>query len=809
MKMHQQRIIVLGAGASGLACARELTQRGHEVLVVEARSRVGGRLKGEYLELGTSHPNQTPNGGEKSDTNSHPVDLGGALIHGITQNPVHAITTQMGVPLHIISDYCLLLDENGWPFDPKVDEKISNLFNECLDITFQRAEQDKESNLSFGELFDEVCREKGVNPDNPLLKWHQANLELPSGADFHELGYRWNDDEPYGFTGDHAAVEPSWRFVMERLADGLNIMYQSPVTQINIVLPDGTCPASIKTQRKREDLPNEPKEEGDESKYAKGKPPPPTRRSKPTSALASPTRFSRRLRGDDVNVRRSARSNKGIIKNLQIKDAGSLCYDDPSKKSERGKRKRKAGGNLGRAKGEPPSSTVQITLQNGTVLAANALVCTLPLGILKIPEGKPGHVRFVPPLPKQKHSAIDQLGCGLLNKCAMTFSSVFWQDSDFLGLAERTHSYLVLNAMKYTQKPILIFMYGGSFAKELESWTDTEIVEDCLAVLKKICGKDVPSPVDYCVTRWGKEQFSRMAFTYIPPGVNGSKELSIMSEAIEDPALPNKPLVMFAGEHTTPYHPSTMHGAFLSGIREAYRYDLFVEPALNGHLEFEGEEKLYEHTFPTRRVYKTAKTSKYGTLAVAQSAAPVSPSKIRSRRRRFAGMTLRKQPKKIFETPPSSPKKNTMKTPDGSAKSRRSQRSLSAKKKNGMLESPNNLTVNEIAFEKKRLINELEDRTLLRSLESYGRDCALLRSQIVPVYGSSRKRSADQIRSRWQNLMTRPIRPEVWKEWVAKNIALTPKDNGLQMVSSKSSSKEFGNVRRSKREAKARTLVDI
>jgi hypothetical protein len=393
----------------------------------------------------------------------------------------------------------------------------------------------------------------------------------------------------------------------------------------------------------------------------------------------------------------------------------------------------------------------------------------------------------------------------------MSFPNVFWQDSDFLGLAANTHSYLVLNAMKYTQKPILIFMYGGSFAKELESWTDSEIVEDCLGVLKKICGMDVPTPVDYCVTRWGQEQFSRMAFTCIPPGVDGPKQLAALSEVIEDPIRPNKPLIMFAGEHTTPYHPSTMHGAFLSGIREAYRYDLYVEPDLNGYLEFEANDKLYEHTFPTRRVYRNRKNAKATKEATASSAAAsaASESQIRSRRRRFAGMALRKQPKKILDTPPTAFKKSGPMTPDSSVKSRRSQRSLSAKKADATA-SPDERTESEIEQDKKRMINELEDRTLLRSLESYGRDCNLLRTQIVPVYGSTRRRSVDQIRSRWQQLVTRKKRPEVWKSWEAKKVVPAPRENKVQRpASDKSTKEELENVRRSKREVKPKVLLDF
>jgi monoamine oxidase len=46
-------VVVVGAGLAGLAAARRLVAGGHEVRVVEARERVGGRTEGLVLDDGT------------------------------------------------------------------------------------------------------------------------------------------------------------------------------------------------------------------------------------------------------------------------------------------------------------------------------------------------------------------------------------------------------------------------------------------------------------------------------------------------------------------------------------------------------------------------------------------------------------------------------------------------------------------------------------------------------------------------------------------------------------------------------------
>ena len=75
-------VIVVGAGAAGVAAARGLAALGVRVAVLEARDRVGGRLVTVSLR-------------------GHAVDLGGHWLHAGPINPLVRLGTQRGEPLRV------------------------------------------------------------------------------------------------------------------------------------------------------------------------------------------------------------------------------------------------------------------------------------------------------------------------------------------------------------------------------------------------------------------------------------------------------------------------------------------------------------------------------------------------------------------------------------------------------------------------------------------------------------------------------------------------------------------------------------
>src|SRR5437588_9650711 len=78
--MHETDVVVIGAGAAGVAAARRLADARVRVVLLEARDRVGGRA-------------WTFHAGE------HALDLGCGWLHSADANELAAIAPQLGFPV--------------------------------------------------------------------------------------------------------------------------------------------------------------------------------------------------------------------------------------------------------------------------------------------------------------------------------------------------------------------------------------------------------------------------------------------------------------------------------------------------------------------------------------------------------------------------------------------------------------------------------------------------------------------------------------------------------------------------------------
>lgn len=207
-----------------------------------------------------------------------------------------------------------------------------------------------------------------------------------------------------------------------------------------------------------------------------------------------------------------------------------------------------------------------LVFAGGQVFRGDMALCTVPLGVLKR-----GSIEFVPELPVAKKEAIERIGFGLLNKVAMLFPYDFWGgDIDTFGhLTEdstmRGEFFLFYSYSSVSGGPLLVALVAGESAVKFESMSPVDAVNRVLDILKSIFarkGIQVPDPIQVVCTRWGKDRFTYGSYSYVAIGASGD-DYDVLAESIGDGRL------FFAGEATNRRYPATMHGAFLSGLREA------------------------------------------------------------------------------------------------------------------------------------------------------------------------------------------------------------------------------------------------
>ncbi|KAH7427187.1 hypothetical protein KP509_10G033500 [Ceratopteris richardii] len=211
------------------------------------------------------------------------------------------------------------------------------------------------------------------------------------------------------------------------------------------------------------------------------------------------------------------------------------------------------------------ASGVQVVTAN-QVFEGDMALCTVPLGVLKH-----NIIKFEPELPQRKLDAIRRLGFGLLNKVAMLFPRVFWgSEVDTFGhLAEssdrRGEFFLFYSYAAVSGGPLLLALIAGEAAINFERMPPTDATQRVLAILRGIFepkGISVPDPIQAVCTRWGGDPLSFGSYSHVAVGASGD-DYDILAESVGDGRL------FFAGEATNRRYPATMHGALLSGLREA------------------------------------------------------------------------------------------------------------------------------------------------------------------------------------------------------------------------------------------------
>lgn len=237
---------------------------------------------------------------------------------------------------------------------------------------------------------------------------------------------------------------------------------------------------------------------------------------------------------------------------------------------------------------------------------------------------------FAPPLPRDKQTAIQKLGFGTLDKIFLVYDAPWWTKEPYAAIfkkglvqqrrrstpealetmatdqhAEHARSpdqmigftnelagiaihadgttspgprdLFVTNLHGLTGSPALAAFVSCANAAQVEAMTDEQaggIVHRALTSWLGGTGAaptlppptPPPAPKAVHVTRWAADAFSRGSYSHM---VTGASETA-HREAFGRPVVNVEGAVLrFAGEHTSRNHFATVHGALLSGWREA------------------------------------------------------------------------------------------------------------------------------------------------------------------------------------------------------------------------------------------------
>ncbi|XP_026325498.1 peroxisomal N(1)-acetyl-spermine/spermidine oxidase-like [Hyposmocoma kahamanoa] len=226
---------------------------------------------------------------------------------------------------------------------------------------------------------------------------------------------------------------------------------------------------------------------------------------------------------------------------------------------------------------------VMVKCCDGEEMCGDYIIITLSLGCLKCQADK----LFSPPLPVCKLDAICNLGYGLSDKIFLEYAEPFWvchEGSLKLGwsaeeLACRcdwTRGVCSIDEMPGS-KHVLCAWISGQEAAMMESMSESDVAEGITQLLRRFTGNPcLPYPEMMLRSRWASDPHFCGAYSYMSCCSTVSHQCEL-GTPVPGPCDAEPPKLMFAGEATVPGYFATVHGARLSGIREAERIVLLTK----------------------------------------------------------------------------------------------------------------------------------------------------------------------------------------------------------------------------------------
>jgi len=206
------------------------------------------------------------------------------------------------------------------------------------------------------------------------------------------------------------------------------------------------------------------------------------------------------------------------------------------------------------------SGGATVRLHNGQTFAASAVIVTTGVG-----ASKRRPITFSPPLPPLQQEATSRLGFGSLTVVVLRFASTFWASPSQRWLVTHPASswcntsfdYPCLSGIIDPKSHNALYVRVNPGAVPL---SDDETAQLAMQVVGAVF-HDAPAPVETHVTRWEQEEWVWGGAGVYATVNTTAQDFTALAQRFRN--------ISFAGEATCERMYATVHGAFVSGLREA------------------------------------------------------------------------------------------------------------------------------------------------------------------------------------------------------------------------------------------------